>query len=427
MKRDKLTKEEISWSMYDFSSSAFTMLLTAIIPVYIKSVGHGFGVSDADSTAQWGLVLSISTLLLALFAPVIGAFADFRGNKKKIFSVFFALSMVTLFAMIFVNDYYTLLIINFILQIGYAGTYIVYDAFLVDVTLEDRMHRVSSFGFASGYLGSCIPFVAGLAFILLQPFGMDSVTAVKISFAITLGWWFFFSLPMIRNVRQKYYIEEKPKNVLRESLKNMAGTFKKITKDKNMAFFLLAFFFYIDGVNTIITMCTDFGADVGIDTNSMIIALLFTQIVAAVFVLAFSRILKTVPVKRVIMVCIVIFAGVSLAAFFMTQAWHFWVIAFVTAIALGAIQALSRSYFARMIPDKTHNNEYFGFYNILTRYSSVLGPLIVALLTWATGASRFGALGIMALFVVGFLIFSRIPSEVADQPHEAKLEEVPAE
>ncbi len=419
MKKDKLTREEISWSMYDFSSSAFTLLLTAVIPVYIKSVGHDFGVSDADSTAQWGIVLSVSTLLLALFAPVVGAFADFKGNKKKIFNAFFILSMASLFAAVFIDDYYTLLIVNFVLQIGYAGTYVVYDAFLVDVAPEERMHRVSSFGYAIGYLGSCVPFVISLAFILLQPFGMDSTAAVKVSFAITLAWWFFFSLPMIRNVRQKYYIEERPKNVLKESLKNIAGTFKKIARDKSMAFFLLAFFFYIDGVYTIITMCTDFGADVGIDTNSMIIALLFTQIVAAVFVLGFSKILKSIPVKRVILICIVIFALVCLLAFFMTEAWQFWLIAFITAVALGTIQALSRSCFARMIPDKAHNNEYFGFYNILTRYSSVLGPLIVALLTWATGASRFGALGIMGLFIAGFLIFLRVPSEAAERPREA--------
>ncbi|SHI21327.1 MFS transporter, UMF1 family [Sporobacter termitidis DSM 10068] len=407
MKLKKLTREEFSWSLYDWSSSAVTLLLTAIIPIYLKSIGHNYNVADSMSTAHWGIVNSVSTLVLALCAPVIGAVADFKGNKNRFFNVFFTVGILSLFASVFLDNYYALLIANFVMLIGYTGTYIIYDAFLVDVSPDERMDYVSSFGFGMGYIGGSIPFVLSLLLIMLEPFGLDGVTAVKLSLALNGVWWLLFTLPFLKNVRQVYSIE-KTKHVVSGTLKNVAATFKKIAHHKVMGLFLLSYFFYIDGVNTVITMSTEIGADKGIDANQMVLALLATQLVAAVSVMLCARLVKTTRAKPIILVSIAVFAGVCVFGYFMTTALHFWIMALVVALVLGTIQALSRSFFAKLIPEKDRNNEYFGFYSIMTRYASILGPLILAGLTLWTGSSRYGILGILVLFVAGFIIFARV-------------------
>jgi UMF1 family MFS transporter len=405
--REKLTRQERSWALYDLSSSAVTLLLTAIIPIYLKSVGRGFGVSDAVTTAHWGVVNSGATLILAFLAPVIGAAADFKGNKNRFFNLFFAVGVLSLFATVLLDNYYALLAANFVMLLGYTGSYVIYDAFLVDVSPDERMDYVSSFGYGIGYIGSCVPFVISLALIILKPFGLGDVTAVKASLALNGVWWLLFSIPMLRNVRQKYYIE-KTRHTVASSLKNVAKTFREILRDRVMGLFLLSYFFYIDGVNTIIAMSTEIGADKGIDTNQMILALLATQILAAVSVMVCARLVKRLRAKPIILFSIAVFACVCVFGFFMTTALHFWIMALVVALVLGTIQALSRSFFAKLIPEKERNNEYFGFFSIMTRYASILGPLILAGLTLLTGSSRYGILGILALFVAGFFVFLRV-------------------
>lgn len=419
MKINKLTKEEFGWALYDWSSSGVTLLLTAIIPIYLKSVGHSAGVTDAASTAQWGVINAVATLILAFFAPVIGAIANFRGNKNKLFNGFLAIGVVALFASAFIEDYTVLLLINFVLIFGYSGTYILYDAFLVDVTLDERMDFVSSFGFGLGYIGGSIPFVLSLALIMVKPFGMDGVFAVKSALVLNGLWWLIFTLPFLLRVKQKYAVD-KPDHAVLDSLKSVAHTFRKITRHKVMGLFLLAYFFYVDGVNTIITMSMAIGADKGIDSNQMVLALLATQLIAAVSVMICARLVQTVKAKPIILFSIVLFAGVCIFGYFMTTALHFWIMALTVALVLGTIQALSRSFFARLIPDKDRNNEYFGFYSILTRYASILGPLIIAGLTVLTGSSRYGILGVLVLFVIGFFILLRV-----DETPRTDEEQVP--
>lgn len=399
--------------LYDMSSSAVTLMLSALIPIYLKSVGSGFDVSGASSTAHWGFINAAATLILALVAPVIGAIADFTGNKSRIFNLFFCIGVLAIIASAFIDNYYVLLAVNLILILGYNGTYIIYDAFLVDVSPNDRMDYVSSLGFGIGYIGSCVPFVISLGLILFLPFGLDSVTAVKTSLLLNGFWWFIFTIPFIKNVKQKFSIE-KTSHVVKNTFNNVLATLKKIMHNKVMGLFLLSYFFYIDGVHTIITMSTEIGADKGIDTNQMIMALLATQILAAISVMVCARLVKKTKAKPIILVSIAVFAGVCVFGFFMSTALHFWIMALTVALVLGTIQALSRSFFAKLIPDKDRNNEYFGFFSIMTRYASIFGPLILAGLTLLTGESRYGILGILILFIIGFLLFLRVKEPNGD-------------
>ena len=418
MSRNTLTTAEKSWVLYDTSSSAVTLLLTAIIPIYLKSVGSGAGFSDAATTSHWGLINAVSALLLAVAAPVIGAVADFRGNKNRLFNIFFTIGIASLLATILLDDYSALLIVNLVMILGYMGTYVIYDAFLVDVSPNEHMDYVSSLGFGMGYIGSCIPFLISIALIMFEPFGLSGALAVKASLALNGIWWLLLTLPFLRNVRQKYCIE-KTGHTAASSLNNVAATFKKIVRHKVMGLFLLAYFFYIDGVNTIITMSTSIGADKGIDTTQMIIALLVTQVVAAVSVMLCARLVSRTRAKPIILAAIAVFCGVCIFGFFMSTALHFWIMAVIVALALGTIQALSRSLYAKLIPDKDRNSEYFGFFSIMTRFSDILGPLLLSGLTLLTGNSKYGILGILVLFVAGFIFFIRVREPESAAPNTA--------
>lgn len=405
--KQKLNRAEWSWALYDVAFSAFAILSTAFLPILMKLAGKPDGLSNALTTAHWGYVQSFSTLLLAVIAPVLGAIADFKGQKRRMFVFFFTVGIVSLAAMLFTGNYMALLLINFICAIGYSGTNIVYDAYLVDVTANEKMNLLSSVGFAAGYAGRCLPYLVGIVLYGTRPFGISDMTAIKFSIGITLVWWLAFTIPILRNVRQVYGREDRPTRLVARSFGSIWGTLKKIVKEKNMGFFLLAYFFYIDGVNTMISMTSDFGYDVGISVTTMALALLVTQIIAAPSVLLFERLARRITTKNVLLIAIGVFTAICTYALFLKSAWQFWVMAVVTGLVLGTIQALSRSYFGRMIPDKDRNNEYFGFFNVLARYSAILGPLMIALFTLLTGSSRYGVASVDVLFAVGFILLLR--------------------
>jgi Permeases of the major facilitator superfamily len=424
MNRIKLNKTEWSWALYDVAFSSFAILSTAFLPILLKLAGKTEGLANSVTTAHWGYVQSISTLVVALAAPVLGAMADFKGKKKLLFNLFFVIAILSLASMILSNNYYVLLIVNFICAIGYSGTNIVYDAYLMDVTEDGKMNFLSSLGFGIGYAGRCLPYIIGILLYSIQPFGISEITAIKISIGITVLWWIVFTIPFFKNVRQVYGNDKKPKRLFASSFKNTFVTLKKIVRDKNIGLFLIAYFFYIDGVNTLISMSSDFAYDLGVSVTIMAVALLATQIIAAPSVLIFERLARRFTTKNIILVAILVFAAICGYAMFMKSAWQFWVMAVATGLVLGTVQALSRSYFGRMIPDKNKNNEYFGFYNVLSRYSSILGPLMIAVFTTLTGSSRYGVASIVVLFVVGFilLLFVRnIDKKATEEPPAATL------
>ena len=407
--KQKLTRAEWSWSLYDVANSAFTMMLTAMIPPYVATVGQTFnGLSGADTSSHWAFVQSASTLVVALLAPILGVLADRKGKKKLFFASAFLLGVLMFFAMAFVDNYYVLLGINVAAGIGYAGANVFYDAFLVDVTKDERMDFISSFGFAVGYIGSCIPFIASILLYLFTPFGLDAMRAVKVGMLINAVWWLVFTVPMLRNVQQKYYTDSNRKDAISSMLKKLWGTLQSICKNKTIGLFLLAYFFYIDGVDTIIKLSTSYGQSVGLDTTAMIVALLVTQLVAFPAVLFFARVSQRVSTKKVLLFCVAVYMGICIFGYFMAHEWQFWVMAVVVGMVQGTIQALSRSYFGKLVP-KENNNEYFGFYNIFGKYATIIGPLLMGIFTALTGNSRYGVLSILLLFIAGFVLLLRVP------------------
>ncbi|MBC8611967.1 MFS transporter [Massilimaliae timonensis] len=406
----KLTKEELSWSLYDCANSAYIMMLTAMIPPYIATIGQEFsGLSSASTTANWSFVQSGATLVIALLAPLLGVLADRKGKKKLFFTSFFVLAAVMFFAMAFIDNYYVLLAVNLLTGIGYAGANIFYDAFLVDVTQDERMDFISSFGYAVGYVGSCIPFIISIILYMTTPFGLDAMSAVKAGILINAVWWVLFTIPMMRRVHQKYYNDKLQGGVMKAAFKQVGHTCRLIAKNKSIGLFLLAYFFYIDGVDTIIKLSTTYGQAVGLDTTGMIIALLVTQLVAFPAVLVFAKVSQRFSTKRVLLWCVVTYVGVCIFGYFLTHQWQFWIMAVVVGIVQGTIQALSRSYFGKLVP-KENNNEYFGFYNIFGKYATVIGPALMGLATLLTGNARYGVLSIAVLFVLGFVILLFVPN-----------------
>ena len=274
----QFSKQEKSWILYDVANSAFTMLVSTTIPIYFRSLAEQ-SVSEATASGIWGLATSIAVLILAILSPFLGALADYRGMKKKIFSAFLAVGVVGLLLLSFAGSWISYLMLFVLTRLCYSACNIFYDSMLVDVTPDERMDRVSSYGYALGYIGSCIPFTIGILLILLRPFGLSTQSATQISFIITAVWWVLLTIPLLRNVRQTHYLERRS-NQVSHAFSRVGQTLKKIRCNPSIFYFILAYFCYIDGVYTIISMATTYGGEVGISDTSMILALLLTQFVA---------------------------------------------------------------------------------------------------------------------------------------------------
>ncbi|TKC20162.1 MFS transporter [Robertmurraya kyonggiensis] len=421
-----MTTSERSWALYDWANSAYTIVIvTAILPLYFKSAATEAGISASTSTAYWGYANSFSTLIVALLAPILGTIADFKGFKKRFFTFFAALGIIfTLLLAVVPADQWMILLIVFVLtSIGFAGSNVFYDAFLVDVTTEKRMNRISASGFAYGYIGSTIPFVISIAIIVLAQTGtipLSVPVASQIAFVITALWWGIFTIPMLKNVEQKYYVERVP-NPVKASFKKLLVTFKNIKVYRPLFLFLLAYFFYIDGVNTIIKMSTAYGSDLGIDSTTLLIVLFVTQVVAAPFTVLFGKLGTKYGDKQLIMVGICIYIFICCYAFFLDSALDFWILAMFVGMAQGGIQSLSRSYFGKLVP-KESSNEFFGFYNIFGKFAAVAGPLLLGVTTHITGKTNYGVFTLVILFIVGAVILLRVPNttEAVSMPAVSK-------
>lgn len=400
------SKQEKSWILYDVANSAFTMLISTTIPIFFRSLAEQ-DISAASATGIWGLSTSLAVLILAVMSPFLGALADYRGMKKKMFSVFLVVGVAGLLLLSFSGNWVSYLMLVILSRIGYSACNIFYDSMLVDVTSDDRMDRVSSYGYALGYIGSCIPFAIGIILILLRPFGLSTQTATQISFVITALWWVGLTIPLLKNVRQIHYLEQR-ENQVRHAFSRVGTTMKKIRKDPTMLSFIIAYFCYIDGVYTIISMATTYGGEVGISDSSMILALLLTQFVAFPCAILAGRLAEKVGTLKVIRVSILVYCGICLFGYQLDQSWEFWVLAVVVGMAQGGIQSLSRSYFGRIIPKK-ESNEYFGFFDIFGKFADFFGPLILSFCAFAFGSSSYGILGLLVLFVTGYILLRRIP------------------
>ncbi|MGI2328065.1 MFS transporter [Planococcus sp. YIM B11945] len=424
----KFTKEEKSWALYDWGSSAYSIIITtAIFPLFYKNAATEAGVSLSDSTAYLGYTIAIFTFILAMIGPIMGTIADYEGLKKKFFASFFVVGVgaTAMLAFIPSDNWLLLLICYTFAALGATGANVFYDAFIVDVTTEKRMNNVSSFGYSLGYIGSTIPFIISIAIILLSGedgvLPISTITASRIAFLITALWWVAFSIPMFKTVRQRYYIEREP-NPLAQSFKRLSKTVREIRQYRALFLFLMAYFFYIDGVGTIINMSTAYGTDLGLSSTNLLIVLFATQVVAAPFALLYGRLSERFTGKKMLYVGICVYIIVCIYAYFMETITDFWILAMLVATSQGGIQALSRSYFGKLVP-KENSNEFFGFYNIFGKFAAILGPLLVAVTSQVTGNSSMGVFSLVILFVIGLVILSRVPEP---KPHKA-VDEIAAE
>lgn len=403
---EKLTGLERRWVLYDVGNSAFVMLTSTVIPIYFKNVAGAAGVSMADSTAYWSYAASLCTLIVALLGPVLGAMADARGLRKPFFVGCLLLGAGGCLLLSAPMGYLAFLGVYVLAKIGLTGSFVFYDSMLGDVTEDARMDVVSSKGYAWGYLGSCIPFTACLLLILTaDKTGLGAAGATAVGFWVTGLWWIAMALPLIRQYRQRHGVPREGQ-LVRKSLRRIAQSVREFREQPHILLFLLAFFFYIDGVYTIIDLATSYGKDVGIGDTHLLLALLLTQVVAFPCSLWFAKCSKRLSTHRLVEVCIFGYICITLFALQLDQAWEFWFLAVCVAVFQGAIQALSRSYFARIIP-KEKASEYFGFYDIFGKGAAFTGTLLVGISTQLSGTSKMGVALIPLLFAVGWWLLRR--------------------
>ncbi|HHX53223.1 MAG TPA: MFS transporter [Erysipelothrix sp.] len=406
----KLTKQERSWILYDVANSAFVLILSATIPVYFRAIAEADGVTSTQASSLFATTTSIAVLIVAVLAPILGAIADSKGMKKKLFSFALAFGILGGLSLAVVNEWQAFLFLLILARVGYSLCNVFYDSMLTDVTTDERMDHVSGAGFAWGYVLSTIPFIIGIALIMLEPFGLDTASATKLSFLITVLWWGIFSIPLLKDVNQKYYVEDSVKDIVSNLFSGLKNTLSKINKNKQMKYFMIAYFCYIDGVYTIISQSTNFGGEVGIGTNEMIIALLMTQFVAFPFAILSGKLAKRFGQIKLLTHYIALYIVIACIGFVMSEAWHFWLLAFLVGLAQGGIQSISRSYFGKLVP-KQESNEYFGFFDIFGKFADFLGPLLMAFSASFLGTSRYGILALIILFVLGIYFLNKTQHE----------------
>ena len=400
----KLTKEEKNWILYDVGNSAFTLLVATIMPLYFNYLAEQAGLSSVDYLAYWGYAASVATLFVVFIGPVFGTLADTKGFKKPVFSVALAVGVAACVLMGFAKQWLVFLVIYVIAKTGYSASLIFYDSMLADVTTADRMDQVSSQGYAWGYIGSCVPFVVCLMIVLgAGKLGISMELAMGISFFVTAAWWVLMTVPMLKTYRQKNYVERKP-HAFRESFARIGKTFLNVRKKKKIFLFLLAFFFYIDGVYTIIDMATAYGSALGLDSTGLLLVLLVTQIVAFPCAILFGRLARRFRTEHLITVCVVAYIGIALFACVLRTQTQFWILAIFVGMFQGGIQALSRSYYAKIIPPE-QSGEYFGLLDICGKGASFIGTAIVSVVSQLTGDINKGVAMIVVLFVVGVVLF----------------------
>ena len=403
-KKSSLTGLERAWILYDVGNSAFVLLVATLIPIFFNALAEEGGLSSVDYLAYWGYAASAVTVITAVLSPILGTLADTRGFKKPIFILCLVVGVAGCCAMGLAKTWLPFLLIFVFAKVGFSGSLVFYDSMLSDVTTPDRMDVVSSRGYAWGYIGSCVPFVVCLALVLGSgAIGLSQMTALNIALFITAAWWLAMTLPLLKTYRQLHYVEVE-KHAIRQSFARIGHTLRHLHEDKQVFWFLLAFFCYIDGVYTIIDMATAYGTALGLDTTGLLLALLVTQIVAFPSALIFGRLSAKYPSTTLIPVCVAAYAGIALFAFFLTQQWQFWVLAFVVGMFQGGVQALSRSHFAKIIPPEK-SGEYFGLFDICGKGASFLGTMIVSVGSQLTGSANVGVGSLIVLFVVGFVLF----------------------
>lgn len=415
-----LAPQEFAWVLYDVGNSAFTMLACSLIPIWFKALAIGTNpgqITSDQATAYWALATAIVTIIVAIIGPICGAIADHKDTKKIFFTTAVAAGVIGCVINGFAASWVIFIVIYVLAKIAYQASLTFYDSMLNDVTSEDRLDKVSSYGYAWGYIGSCIPFIVALVCYVITPgAGMglsiipDSVGRL-IGFGVTAIWWLIVTLPLLKNYKQVNYVED-TKGSIGKAFAHIGSTLKKIaTQDKKVLFFLIAFFLYIDGVGTIIDNCINIGTDLGLNTVGQVVFLLLTQVVAFAGSLVFAKLSSKYDTVTLISICIFGYTCVCLYALTLHQLYQFAIMAFGVGCFQGSIQSLSRSYYSKIIPEES-SGEYFGIYDIFAKGASFLGSAVITWVKLAGGTINI-AVGMLAIFFILGFVFLRISYKAA--------------
>ncbi len=413
----KLTKLEKSWILYDVGNSALTLLVSTLIPIYFNALAGAAGVNEDMYLSYWGYAGSISTILVAIIAPICGTLSD-RRFKKPIFLATVALGVISCACLGLAQNWIIFLGIFIITKVGFHSSIVFYDSMLPEITTEDRMDNISTMGYAFGYIGSVIPFVACLVIVLFcDSFGLTQTGAMIIAFLITAVWWCIMTVPLTRNYTQTAYVERK-NGALRDTFRQLADTFRAAKEQKHIFIYLISFFFFINGVYTIIDMATAYGTALGLDTTGLLLALLLTQIVAFPCSILFGRLSAGHDAGLLIKICIICYSCITLFGMFLVTLWQFWVLAALVGMFQGGIQALSRSYLGKIIPAE-RSGEFYGLMDICGKGAAFVGTTLVAVVSQATAGIKLNVFGLelqnenlavgalIILFIIGYILFCK--------------------
>lgn len=402
----KTTSLEKKWIMYDIGNSAFTLLVSTIMPIYFNFLADSAHISETNYLAFWGYATSIATIITAILGPILGTASDFKGWKKKLFMVALLIGALGCILLGFTSSWLWFLCLFVIAKSAYSLSLVFYDSMLIDITTPERMDNVSAKGYAWGYIGSCIPFIASLALVLFyEQLSLTMETAMSICFILIALWWLLLSVPLILGYHQTYYLE-KENHYVKASFVRLKNIFIELKNNPKVLFFLIAFFFYIDGVYTIIDMATAYGTALGLDTTGLLLALLLTQIVAFPAALIFGKLSSSIENTKLIKICIFAYFLIALYGITLQQQYQFWILAVGVGIFQGAIQSLSRSYYAKIIP-ANRSGEYFGLYDICGKGASFMGTTLVSLISQVTGMMNIGVGSLAIMFFIGFVFFKK--------------------
>ena len=413
----KLTSLEKSWILYDIGNSAFILMVSTLIPIYFNSLAESAGVNEDLYLSYWGYAGSIATVLVAFIGPICGALSD-RNFKKPIFLMTVALGALGCVALGLAPGWIAFLVIFVIARVGYSSSIVFYDSMLPEITDEKRMDKISSMGYAFGYIGSVIPFVICLVLVLMyDSFGLTQGTAMVIAFLVTAVWWIGCTLPLAKQYRQTAFVAASG-NPLGDTFRQLGRTLRDARKEKHIFLYLLSFFFFIDGVYTIIDMATAYGTALGLDTTGLLLALLWTQVVAFPCSIIFGRLSAKYDTGKLIRICIICYTCINVFGIFLVSQWQFWVLATCVGMFQGGIQALSRSYLGKII-EPERSGEFYGLMDIFGKGASFVGLTMVSFVSQITAGMTVNVFGVtlqneniavaslIVLFIVGYILFTK--------------------
>jgi len=413
----KLTALEKSWILYDIGNSAFILMVSTLIPIFFNSLAGSAGVNEDLYLSYWGYAGSVATILVAIIGPVCGTLSD-RKFKKPIFLSCVALGAIGCAVLGFVSHWLAFLAVFILAKVGFSASIVFYDSMLPEITTENRMDNVSSMGYAYGYIGSVIPFIVCLVLVLMpDTFHLSMGSAMVIAFLLIAVWWIVCTLPLAKGYRQTAFVETK-QTAIGDTFRQLFTTLKEARKEKHIFLYLIAFFFFIDGVYTIIDMATAYGAALGLDTTGLLLALLVTQIVAFPFAILFGRLSAKYDAGLLIKVCIIAYSCINIFGIFLVAQWQFWVLAVCVGMFQGGIQALSRSYLGKIIPAE-RSGEFYGLMDIFGKGASFVGLTMVSIVSQLTAGMTVNVFGIqlqneniavaslLVLFIAGYVLFCK--------------------